>query len=297
VYELTGHGEYTFRHFGIGETLNRENYTVKKLDLITTPSVPEDASVLVIMSPKNDINEGEADKIREYINNGGKGIFMFDFLSFEFFPVFSELLQSFGVAVQPGIVMEQKSENLYTKENPFLLAPDFTDHEVLKPLRENQMSVLFPNCMGIEELEIKKRRIEIKPIFTSSPSSWLRTEDKGTRDRLQSDISGPINLMVSVTDSYEPQEGLRLIVSGTAGILNPIPPFGQIKGNIELLLNGLSWVNNREETISIESKSLFKLPLRISGLGVFIYSAVVVILIPLTIIVIGLIVWLRRRHL
>jgi hypothetical protein len=297
IYELVGHKEYTLSDFGLSSFLQKENYKIKELNLIKSEEVPSDASVLLITSPKRDLNPAEADKIRKYIDNGGKGVFMFDFVSFDFLPEFSKLLQSYGVGIEPGIVMEGNPNNLYTKENPFLLAPNFSDHKIVQPLRENKMSVLIPNCMGVKELEMKKRELEIKPIFQSSEQSWIRTKDSGEREMLPMDIEGPANLAVSIENKFEPEEGLRLVVMGSAGILRSIPPYGQLKGNIEYFLNSLSWVNNQTETVSVGSKSLFKLPLRIPGSLSFIYSGIVVILIPLVIFVVGLIVWLRRRHL
>jgi ABC-2 type transport system permease protein len=297
LYQLTGHGEYTFGDYGLASMLSKENYEIKQLDLLKTPEVPEDASAIVILSPKNDLNEAEADTIRAFLNEGGRGLFLFDFVSFEFFPVFSELLQSFGIGFHPGIVMEGNPNYLYTTDNRFLLSPSLTDHEILVPLKESKMTLLVPNSMGINVLEMKKRNLEVEPILRTSNASWVRTVDNGTTDTLPSDIPGPVNLAVSVTEKYEEEEGTRLVVMGSSGILTPIPPFGQIKGNIEYLLNSISWVNNREETISIRSKSLFKLPLRISGLLSFIYSGVVVIIVPLVVIIIGLVIWLKRRHL
>ena len=297
LYQLTGHGEYTFGDYGLASMLSKENYEIKQLNLLKTPEIPEDASVIVVMSPKNDLNEAEADKIRTFLNEGGRGLFLFDFISFEFFPVFGELLQSFGIGFHPGIVMEGNPNYLYTTDNRFLLAPSLTDHEILAPLKESKMSLLVPNSMGIELLEMKKRNLEVQPILQTSNDSWVRTVDNGTADSLPSDIPGPATLAVSVTDKYDKEEGTRLVVMGSSGILTPIPPFGQIKGNIEYLVNSISWVNNREETISIRSKSLFKLPLRISGLLSFVYSGVVVIIIPLVVIIIGLVIWLKRRHL
>ncbi len=297
IYQLLGHNEYTLSDFGLQTSFEKENYQIKELDLLKNPSIPDDAALLLVFSPKQDLNPTEVETIRTYLNEGGRAIFLFDFLSFDFLPGFSELLKSFGVAVEPGLVMESTISNLYTKENPFLITPDLGDHEILSTLREKRMSILLPRCMGIREMEVKKRNLEVEPVVTSSSDSWLRTKDDGTRERLPTDIPGPINLAVSVKDKYEQEEGTRLLVFGTSGILTPVPPIGQIKGNIDFFLDSLAWAVNRADSISIGTKSLFKLPLRMSGLLVFIYSGIVVIIIPLIIIILGLIVWLRRRHL
>ncbi len=300
IYELTGHGEASFSAFGITPTLEKENYSVRQLNLITSSSVPEDASVLVIMSPKYDCTPGEAEKILSFLENGGRGIILMDFISFQPMPVFSSILQSFGVEIVPGIIMESDPGHLYSAEIPNFISPDMAPHEILQPLIDNKMTMLLPNTQAIRELDMKKRELEITPILTSSKTSWLRTTENSARKRLPTDIPGPLAAAMSITkkkfETDEP-EGYRILVAGTSGILAPIPPFGLLKGNVEFVLNSLSWVNSRSETISIRSKSLFKLPLRMSAGQVIIYSGIVILVIPIIIILFGLIIWLRRRHL
>jgi hypothetical protein len=300
LYELTGHGEQSFSTFGLSAALANENYEIRQLDLITAPSVPADASVLVVISPKYDLTMAEAEKIIRYLEEGGRGIFLFDFLSFTPMEGFGAILESFGVAIEPGIVMEGDPGHLYSADIPNFTAPDMARHEMLNPLIENSMSVLLPNAQPISILELRKRELDIISLLSSSEKSWVRREENASPTPIPSDMPGPFDTAVAITKKqYETDEpeGYRILVTGTAAFLAPIPPYGQLKGNMEFFMNGLSWVNSRSETISIRSKSMFKLPLRMSALQVLIYSSVVTIVIPAVIIIIGLVIWLKRRHL
>jgi hypothetical protein len=62
-------------------------------------------------------------------------------------------------------------------------------------------------------------------------------------------------------------------------------------------MNCLSWLRNQEELISIRPKSLLTSSLRLTQVQFYVFAGVAVVLIPLTILGAGLIVWLRRRHL
>jgi hypothetical protein len=62
-------------------------------------------------------------------------------------------------------------------------------------------------------------------------------------------------------------------------------------------MNSLGWVNEREEALTVRSKSLFQMPLQMSSFQVFLYAGIIVILIPLIILASGTIIWLKRRHL
>ena len=66
--------------------------------------------------------------------------------------------------------------------------------------------------------------------------------------------------------------------------------------NFDMLLNSLAWAREQPESITIRAKSLITFPLRLTQFAALSISGITVILIPLTVFIIGLIVWLRRRH-
>jgi hypothetical protein len=301
IYELTGHGEESLANFGLTPVLENENYTIKELNLAKTASVPADASVIVIISPKFDLPAAEAEKITAFLEQGGRGIFLFDFLSFKPMEGFGSILSSFGVAIEPGIVMEGDPDHLYSTDFPNFIAPDMAHHETLNPIIENSLGILLPNTQPIKILEMKKRELEIISLLSSTKRSWLRTVENPSPAMLPTDIPGPFDTAVAISKKkfeVDEPEGYRILVAGTAAFLAPNPLYGgQLKGNMEFFINGLSWVNSRSQTISIRSKSLFKIPLRINALQGLIYSGIVTIIIPLIIIIIGLVIWLKRRHL
>ena len=216
-------------------------------------------------------------------------------------PNLNSVIGSFGVNVEMSIVFEGDLEHLYDPDNPLWIAPVIETHEITDPLREDNLTVLMPNNMPVVELEIKKRNVEITPLFTTTSNSWVRTNLELNSPLKQSeDREGPASLAVAIhrrkVEMSEP-EGYRLIIAGNAKFIGPIPPFGTLKPNVDFFLNSLAWLNKRTDSISIRSKSLFTLPLRISGQLQLIYAGIFVILIPVGFLIAGLIVWLRRRHL
>ena len=92
-------------------------------------------------------------------------------------------------------------------------------------------------------------------------------------------------------------EGYRIVVAGNASFIGSISYFGNLKPNIDFFLNSLAWLNKRTDSISVRSKSLFEFPLRMSATMQLVYAGIFVLLIPIGILVAGLVVWLRRRHL
>jgi len=69
IYFLTGHGEYSLdgaEDQAFSQTkrvLESKNYTVKSLNLLSTNTIPEDASVIVVVGPQKPVSPGEVDMI------------------------------------------------------------------------------------------------------------------------------------------------------------------------------------------------------------------------------------------
>lgn len=300
IYEITGHGEYTLVQLGLLTTIEKENFEIEELNLLTTPQIPEDADIITLLSPEFDLTEGEAEVLRTYLENDGSALVFIDYNNVEM-PVLNSVLGSFGINVEMSIVMEGDREHLYDPDNPLWIAPVIVSHEITDPLREDNLTVLMPNSMPVIELDIKKRNVEIASLLETTESSWVRTNlEEGSPLKEEDDREGPAYLAVAVSkrksEMSEP-EGYRLIVSGNAKFIGYIPPFGTLKPNVDFFLNSLAWLNKRSDSISIRSKSLFTLPLRISGQLQLIYAGIFVLLIPIGLLIAGLVIWLRRRHL
>jgi gliding motility-associatede transport system auxiliary component len=299
IYEITNHGEDTLASIGLDDTLSKGNYDTADINLLQDPAVPKDASVLIDISPKYDLNKVEEQKILDYINNGGRAMLFFDYSNKEL-TNYQDLLSSYGVGLDDGVVMEG-DQNHFAMNNPLLLVPNNADTKILNTVSDNKLSMFLVNAIGIKQLPVVKRDLKISPLLTTSDNSWVRTDlTNGSRNRIASDLKGPINLAVTIeqqTDNPDTNPGYRVVVVGDAQFLGGIPLIGQIKGNVEFFLDALQWAANRPNTVNVSSKSLFKLPLQMSNVITFLYMGIVIILIPLVILAIGLTIWLRRRHL
>lgn len=300
VYEIIGHGEYTFVQLGLLSTIEKENFEVEELNLLTTNEIPQDADIITMLSPEFDLTDGEVEVLRTYLENDGSAMIFTDIRAGEM-PNLNSLLGSFGVNIEFSIVMEGDTSRLYDANNPLFLAPRLMAHPITDPLIEGNLTVLMPFNMPIVEADLVKRNIEITPLLQTTDKSWVRTNLENANQFQQAgDRPGPADVAVAVSrrkmEMSEP-EGFRLVIAGNASFVGSIPPFGTLKPNVDFLMNSLSWLNKRDDSISVRSKSLFTFPLRISGRMQLIYAGIFVILLPLGILIAGLVIWLRRRHL
>lgn len=295
IYVLQGHGELGVP-YDVRTQLENENYDVEDLNLVTQDAVPEDADILLISSPGRDLSEEEEAKIRDYLENSGRAVFLMDITNDEV-PNFESILKSYGVGLQKGLIIE-KDKGHYVS-NPLSLVPKLESHDIVSPISSNDMYVLTPAVQPIEELDVKRRSLEIEPLLTTSEEAWLKTDfEDQTLEKGSDDISGTFNIAVAITDKpvdYE-AEPTKLVVVGNSAFIDG--QFAtQIPGNMNFLLNSFNWLRDEEESISIRPKSLMLQRLNMTSQQSFIASIVVVLVIPAIVLIMGIIVWSRRRHL
>ena len=296
IYELTGHNETPLASFGLQDAIERENFTLKSANLLLAP-VPSDASLIIINNPTRDIAAGEADKLLEYLAKGGRLFVLADYNILELSNL-NNVLGSYGFRFDYGIVRE--TDPYYVAIDPRTEWPDLTDHDITKPLMDKTRTpVVLLEAMSISELDTKRRTVEIKPLMTSSASAFLRTNlDDTSPARLPADIPGPLTLGVAAMDpnwiqGNEPQA--RIVAIGGGSLLG-IAASG-FDANRDLFLNSITWLQDRPENITVRSKSLFLLPMRLNLVQIIVFGALFIFVIPVGFFVAGFITWLKRRHL
>jgi ABC-2 type transport system permease protein len=297
VYLLEGHGEQSMFQLGISglsvrDLLENDNYAVDTLDLVSRDTVPDDADVLLVVAPAQDLTAAETGRLESWMRDGGRVVFALQAARRSELPNLAELLAGFGVRVVNGIIVEEAGR--HTPDSQVFLVPEMTSHEIVAPMRSDRLFTVIPAAGPIEELETKRRTLTVESFLNTSAGSFLRTDfDIQSVEQQEGEPNGPFAVGVAITDNdLDGYVKSRVVVYSSAMFLSQ--PY---QANYDMLLNSLSWARSREESISIRAKSLRTFPLRITRLAALIISGVAVLIIPLGVLGAGLAVWLRRRHL
>ncbi len=111
VYFLEGHNETstTAQFSQARATLELDAYDVKTLNLLSGETVPKDAAVLIIVSPKKDLSESEGAMLQDYLTKGGKALFLVDAMSTNTVVLgnFNRLLHLFAIDITNNLVVEE----------------------------------------------------------------------------------------------------------------------------------------------------------------------------------------------
>lgn len=300
LYAIQGHGEPTISSLQLTGPIQNENYEQKDLTLLTSTSVPADASMLVEVAPTSDFTTQDTDKVRTYLENGGRAMFLLGPRQERTsFPNIEGLLKSYGVSIQDVLVVEGDTNHM-VPGNPVWLLPTLESHEILNPLSESNLRVFTPVSQAVTTLTLKKQTVTVSPLLSSTANSWGKVDytNATTLDKENGDVEGPFTLAVAIQDQPESStaKDTRIVVVASSQFLQP-DAVSLAPGNSDFFLNSLSWLRESKDTISIQPKSLQAFRLQINETQTLVLSALVAIVVPLLILGAGLAVWMRRRHL
>lgn len=308
IYFLTGHGESDLdnsdRHTGystIRAALQHEFYDVRSLSLLGGPDVPADASAVVITDARRDLLPAELTKLGTYVERGGGMLVM---LGPEALPGLRGFLDGYGVQTEDGVVVDPENR-LFAGDYLTITVPGLSPQHPVSaavkalPLFSQARAVSFvgtdPRLQGIEFLH-------------TAPGSWRTTNadvlHAGTATFVGGrDQPGPIPVGVGVRIAASAQPGTsataprpaRLMVLGDCDFANNF--FIEYLGNKDLLLNSIGWLAG--EPALLGQRPQFQA----AGVNQFFVSAqqgqlafiLGTIVEPSIVLVIGVIVFLRRR--
>jgi ABC-type uncharacterized transport system involved in gliding motility auxiliary subunit len=294
LYTLTGHGERELSS-EVSKQLEAENYTVKELNLLQGNSMLSKESMLVINAPTRDISKEEVDKIRNFLNSGGRaGIFMD--ITKEALPNVQELLNSYGVKLENAVIVEGQPDK--TAQSQIELLPEIKTHEIVNAIKAKSMHIYVPVSQGVAEQKLKRSTIKIEPLLATSSNSWAKVNlNATTLSKESGDLQGPFNVAVAITDeNKEAGINTKLVVVGSSSFMNTNIISATSGANLDFVMNSLNWLQDKKDSTAIRPKDLTTPNLAMNNFQRLALSGVVVILIPLLIMTVGITVWLRRRH-
>ena len=295
LYTLEGHGEQELDST-IKEDVEKANMDIKSLNLLTEGSVPEDASCLLIDSPTSDFSDDEKDAIITYLENGGKAMIFSDYTGTEM-KNFDAVLENYGVKRAEGLVFEGDSQH-YAMQMPYYLVPTVESNDITSEVASSGYYILMPYAQGIQKTDDVRDTVNIESLLTTSDSAYSKTDmSSGTLEKEDGDVEGPFDLGVSITESVEDGKETHIIYFSTANLLQ-----GEVNqmvsgGNEKLVMAAFSSLVDSETTttVSIPSKSLEVSYLTLTAYDASFWKICVIGLIPGAFLVIGFMIWLKRR--
>lgn len=288
IVYLDGHGEpkldgpANFDLGDFGRQLGNKGFRIQPLNLAKAQDVPQNASVLVIATPRVELLKGEVDKLKRYLESGGNLLWLIDQ---EPLRGLQPLAEDLGLQLTAGVVVDPATE-----PRTIAQAASYGVH----PITENfTYNTVFP---FVRQIEAKS---ENQPWHTTrlvevATRGWVETDDteKNVRFDKDRDIRGPITVAVALERKVKDKDQRVVVVGSSTFLAN------QYVGNLfnlDLGTNMLNWLAQDENLITVQPRPRVDSQLNLGRTGLALIGVGFLLLLPAAFLVTGGMVWWRRR--
>ncbi len=265
-------------------------------------SIPEDTEILVLYTPNTDLESDFVDKISEFLTNSGSYGKQFLYVPSEkmfSLPNIDSLLEEWGMSIEQGYAIENDTGYMaQIAQGVYLFAAQYPD----ATYTENMKNKTLPFCVvGGYTLPVNILDTEnAKPLFTlSDKSEILYSTETGDEPDYESSPNVTVGAISSKgKDGDESAENTSnvIVIGSSVSLSNTFMQSG-VYGNSGYMLSLLNTISDRENVgVSIETKSLKSAELGITTAQQRVLSLIFVVIVPVAILAVGIIIFIRRRN-
>ncbi len=296
IYVTEGHGEnYLSTSFTDG--LVKLNADYEFINLMNYDTVPEDASCLLINAPINDFNTDDKDKIINYLEKGGNVVVVTAYTDQDMTNL-KEILAYMGLEVADGLVMEQKQDHY--NQNPFYLLPTinystytsdvYSDYYVFAP---------FASGLLIENEEAEGMTYTTFLETSEEAFSKVNLADTANMKYEEGDIMGPFGIGIEAVKEVTGAEGEALeatmIVISCENIFTDDANIMVSGANQKIFNSIMGSFSEHEVSVSVPVKDYQVSYLMVPQTSLVTIGVIVSMILPAGCLVLGFVIWFRRR--
>ena len=288
------------------EILTNCGFTIENVDL-SKEDINPDSKILFMCGPQKDITFSSDDtviteytKISDYLNEY-RSMVVIGSPTTPKLPVLDELLADWGMElVRNQVVMDDVS--CHTQNNQMLYVDYVPSEKIAGTLTGSLTDLSSPprsisiNTAPIRILKTEESETEgVEAVLSSSDNSYVEiVTDEGTHRE-----SGPFNLMAISTrftyvNNTETYGHLLLIGSDNFTETNA---FREQFGNTDIVYNMIRLLSDEHIKMETHYKVLEDYAIDMDKGSVYFYGVVSVVVVPLMIFALGIVVYVKRKHL
>lgn len=289
----------------LSEVLSKKGFNLQPHNILRTQSIPDNASFVVIASPKKEYLETEVDLISKYIEQGGNLLWLHE--PGEIFGL-DNIEQQLGIELQVGTLLDanQDLQRMLGIQHPAAIAIiDYGPSELTTDLAAH---TLFPFATTVErdldgDPEGENSFWKYQPILTTLITSWLESGDIQGNVKFddEADKAGPLAIgmtlkrenITAVNPDTKVIPEQRIVVLGDSDFMRN-NYIGQ-GSNLELSSNIFNWLSADDELLSIKNNVAVGTRLNLTKAG-RIGLTLLWLGLPLALFGFGLWRWIRRRN-
>lgn len=299
----TGHGETEPKY--LTALLGDNNFEMQTVDLMLSQPIDNSIDVLVINAPTGDYTTDQIKILEDFLVNGeqyGKNIVvtLSPMQDTSNMPNFKAFMADWGIGVQESGSIVMESDNSRYVGNGLTPLLQFGEETIFDDYSSG-VAVGYA-IAPIEVLWENHSGISVSTVLSTYDSAYsVSTENIGTYEPKDSDKkSYPVMTVSAKGISGSKVIYSRVITLASTEMFNYYTQYGSTKNSdcAVTLFRFLSGTTGDENKVYIDSTKLTSTDFTVSSNMVNVVGMTIfMILVPLLVLAVGLIVWLRRRHL
>ena len=219
---------------------------------------------------------------------------------------FNSILSEYGVTVVDGVVMEGNNEYYY--QQPYYLLPDVKYDSLTSAASDNY--VFVPSAQGLqypkaseeeteEGTESTDSGITYTELLSTSESAYVKKDVAAleTLEKEDGDVEGPFALGLDVKKNVDEEKTTELVVYSCTGMFADNADQIVSGNNSNLFSGAITGLvdDTGEGTTVIPVKEYDSSTLTVSAAVMLAGAALGIIVVPVLLLIVGIVIWARRR--
>lgn len=274
--------------------LKSNNYEIVNTNLMTE-DIPQDCDMAILFQPESDLTEAAANRVSDYLSNGGnygKNLFYVPTHTKFESPNLDSILEEWGMSIGQGIVADTDSSHMPYIGDYYCSVFEYSGSEYADGLKDTKKYLIGAYTRPV----IIDDSAKATAIATTSESSAMRSFDADENWNPSEHIEGSFNAGAVSTKSGDGTKS-TLTVWGTGMSFYSQWLNSSTFNNSEYFVNLFNKLTNREDSeITIASKNTQSEQLGIMSDQIVVLGSLFMYVLPALVLVLGLVIWIRRRH-
>lgn len=283
--------------------LTAQNVSVTTLDL-SMGEIPSDTDVFFLLSPTADFTQDEIDSLDTYLSNGGNAVISFGFnISV---PRIAAYLKGMGIEARDDLILEQDVTASYQQSGMYFF-PYLSQSAVSEGIDAKVFAAFARSLVNTPTGDISASPL----LYSSSDAVSVPIKDGAPDEENMAEGQYVLGYLLEkpVNGSYE--DTSKIIVTSTPslwGAINEIVTnFDYVAalslseasfGNSDFVMNCISYASDYDGvSVAVPNKDVSVSIMNFNAVQSLIFIAVFCVILPLFVIIMGFVVWLKRRHL
>lgn len=271
VYFLYGQGELRLADTSalrglsqVRQFMRERGIRFEEIDLTQRSRVPQNAALLVIPSPTNQLRGREVEMIRNYLQRESGSLLFFADPLVE--TGLEPLMAEWGLSLPDRIVVDNGPD--YQSASGDLVIRSFGEHPITDFLRNFQITTLIGLPRPIvpaAEAAPDPANLVVRPLLLTSPTSWAESDFRpGVTISFDPNEDTPGPITVAAAAERKSARDLQMVLTGARG--GRVVVIGnsdmitnerfKALGNRLLFINSLNWCLARENRLSIAPRRI-----------------------------------------